>query len=91
MSPTPASSAPTAAWLPSRPYCLAAADRPRPVVRYRARLGFLFGSRLIMLEHTGRKTGARRPVILEIVGHPPPATYIVAAGFGQRPGQPGAG
>jgi hypothetical protein len=29
-----------------------------PVGLYRARLGFLFGSRLLMLEHTGRKSGA---------------------------------
>ena len=55
-----------------------------PIWLYRARLGFVFGSRLLMLEHTGRKTGIRRHVILEAVGHPNPATYIVAAGFGSR-------
>ena len=55
-----------------------------PVWLYRARLGFVFGSRLLMLEHTGRKTGIRRYVILEAVDHPAPATYIVAAGFGDR-------
>ena len=27
---------------------------------YRARLGFLLGSRALMLEHAGRKSGARR-------------------------------
>ncbi len=31
-----------------------------PIWLYRARLGFLFGPWLLMLEHTGRKTGARR-------------------------------
>ena len=56
-----------------------------PIWLYRARLGFVFGSRLLMLEHTGRKTGIRRYVILEAVGHPDPAAYIVAAGFGSRP------
>jgi deazaflavin-dependent oxidoreductase (nitroreductase family) len=37
-----------------------------------------------MLEHTGRKTGIRRYVVLEAVDHPDPRTYIVAAGFGDR-------
>lgn len=55
-----------------------------PVWAYRARLGFLFGSRLLMLEHTGRKTGARRYVALEIVGHIGPTGYVVASGFGER-------
>jgi deazaflavin-dependent oxidoreductase (nitroreductase family) len=55
-----------------------------PVWLYRARLGFVFGSRLLMLEHTGRKTGIRRYAVLETVGHPDPGTYIVAAGFGSR-------
>lgn len=55
-----------------------------PVWLYRARLGFVFGSRLLMLEHTGRKTGIRRYVILEAVDRPDPRTYIVAAGFGNR-------
>jgi hypothetical protein len=43
-----------------------------PVWLYRARLGFVFGSRLLMLEHTGRKTGIRRYVVLETVDHPGP-------------------
>ena len=55
-----------------------------PVWLYRARLGSMFGSRLLMLEHTGRKTGIRRYVVLEAVDHPDPRTYIVADGFGDR-------
>ena len=55
-----------------------------PVWLYRARLGFVFGSRLLMLEHTGRKTGIRRYVVLETVDRPDPGTYVVAAGFGDR-------
>ena len=55
-----------------------------PVWLYRARLGFVFGSRLLMLEHTGRKTGIRRYAVLEAVDHPDPGTYVVAAGFGDR-------
>jgi deazaflavin-dependent oxidoreductase (nitroreductase family) len=55
-----------------------------PIALYRARLGFVLGRRLLMLEHTGRNSGVRRRVILEIVDHPRPATYIVASGFGAR-------
>jgi deazaflavin-dependent oxidoreductase (nitroreductase family) len=55
-----------------------------PVGLYRARLGFLFGSRTLMLEHVGRKSGARRYVVLEVIGHPAPDTYVVASGFGER-------
>ncbi|HEY7276423.1 MAG TPA: nitroreductase family deazaflavin-dependent oxidoreductase [Trebonia sp.] len=55
-----------------------------PVVLYRARLGFLFGSRMLMLEHIGRKTGARRYAVLEVVDRPRPGTYVVVSGFGTR-------
>lgn len=55
-----------------------------PVWLYRARLGFLFGTRLLMLEHTGRTSGARRYVVLEIVARPSPGVYIVASGFGTK-------
>ncbi len=55
-----------------------------PIWLYRARLGFLLGSRLLMLEHTGRKTGTRRYAVLEIIHRPRPGTYIVASGFGTR-------
>jgi deazaflavin-dependent oxidoreductase (nitroreductase family) len=53
-----------------------------PIYLYRVRLGFIFGSRLLMLEHTGRTTGARRFVILEVVDHPAPDEYVVVSGFG---------
>lgn len=55
-----------------------------PIRLYRARLGFLFGSRTLMLEHLGRKTGATRHVVLEVIDHPTPDTYVVASGFGDR-------
>jgi deazaflavin-dependent oxidoreductase (nitroreductase family) len=55
-----------------------------PVWLCRARLGFVFGTRLLMLEHTGRKPGIRRYAVLEVVDHPDPGTYVVAAGFGDR-------
>jgi deazaflavin-dependent oxidoreductase (nitroreductase family) len=55
-----------------------------PIWLFRARLGLLFGKRMLMLEHIGRKTGARRYVVLEVVAHPNPRTYVVASGFGER-------
>ena len=55
-----------------------------PIWMYRVRLGFVFGSRLLLLEHIGRRTGARRLVVLEVVGHPAPDTYVVVSGFGSR-------
>ncbi|NMN99058.1 nitroreductase family deazaflavin-dependent oxidoreductase [Antrihabitans stalactiti] len=55
-----------------------------PVWLYRARLGFLFGSRMLMLEHIGRSSGLRRHVVLEIVAHPATDIYVVASGFGAQ-------
>lgn len=55
-----------------------------PIALYRARLGFLLGSRLLMLEHLGRKSGVARHVVLEVIGHPEPGVYLVASGFGAR-------
>ncbi len=37
-----------------------------------------------MLEHIGRKSGAPRYAVLEIVDHPAPDVYIVASGFGRK-------
>jgi deazaflavin-dependent oxidoreductase (nitroreductase family) len=53
-----------------------------PIWLYRARLGVIFGHRLLMLEHIGRKTGQRRLVVLEVVDHPAPDRHIVVSGFG---------
>ncbi|MGH3675311.1 MAG: nitroreductase family deazaflavin-dependent oxidoreductase [Mycobacterium sp.] len=63
--------------------------RSRPLMRapiwlYRARLGFLLGRRLLMLEHTGRRSGLPRYVVLEVFDHPSPNIYTVASGFGTR-------
>src|SRR4051794_19376116 len=54
-----------------------------PIWLYRARLGFLFGRRLLMLEHVGRTSGQPRYVVLEVVDHSP-GEYTVCAGFGER-------
>lgn len=55
-----------------------------PIIAYRSGLGFLFGTRLLMLEHIGRRTGARRYVVLEVVDRPSPADYVIVSGFGDR-------
>lgn len=55
-----------------------------PIWLYRARLGFLFGTRLLMLEHIGRTSGERRYVVLEVVVRPTPDSYIVVSGFGAK-------
>ncbi|MCV7118911.1 nitroreductase family deazaflavin-dependent oxidoreductase [Mycobacterium nebraskense] len=55
-----------------------------PIWAFKARAGALFGSRMLMLEHTGRTSGARRYAVLEVVDHPAPATYVVASGFGRK-------
>jgi deazaflavin-dependent oxidoreductase (nitroreductase family) len=52
-----------------------------PIGAYRAGFGFLFGKRLLMLEHIGRKSGARRRVVLEVLGRPAPGEYVIIAGF----------
>ena len=55
-----------------------------PIWIYRGRAGALFGSRMLMLEHIGRTSGARRHVVLEVIDHPAPDTYVVASGFGAK-------
>ena len=55
-----------------------------PIWIYKARVGALFGSRILMVEHVGRKSSARRYAVLEIVDHSAPDTYVVASGFGRK-------
>jgi deazaflavin-dependent oxidoreductase (nitroreductase family) len=55
-----------------------------PIWLYRIRAGALFGQRMLMLEHIGRTSGARRYVVLEVVGRPNPDTVVVASGFGAK-------
>ncbi|MFC9892178.1 nitroreductase family deazaflavin-dependent oxidoreductase [Nocardia sp. NPDC127579] len=53
-----------------------------PIGLFRAGLGFLFGSRLLLLEHVGRTSGAARYVALETVARPSPDRIVIASGFG---------
>lgn len=55
-----------------------------PIKLYRARLGFLLGHRMLMLEHTGRTSGLSRQVVLEVVERPAADTYVIVSGFGER-------
>ncbi len=55
-----------------------------PIWIYRARAGAVFGSRMLMLEHIGRKSGTPRNAVLEVVDHPAPDTYVIASGFGKN-------
>ena len=42
-----------------------------PIWLYRAGLGPLLGHRFVYIAHRGRRTGARREVVLEVVGYTP--------------------
>ncbi|GAA2360450.1 nitroreductase family deazaflavin-dependent oxidoreductase [Saccharopolyspora halophila] len=57
-----------------------------PIWLYRARLGALAGHRLLYLAHRGRRTGARREVVVEVVRYRPdvPEAVVVAA-WGKNP------
>ncbi len=54
-----------------------------PVWLFRWRL--FPGRRLVMLSHTGRRTGRERAAVLEVVGYEPrPPTWYVGAAWGER-------
>lgn len=53
-----------------------------PIWVYWARLGAVFGHRLLMLEHRGRVSGQRRYVVLEVVERRGHDEYVVVAGLG---------
>lgn len=55
-----------------------------PIWIYKFRLGAVFGSRILLLEHTGRKSGLPRHVVLEVIDHPSPDRWVVASGFGRK-------
>jgi len=55
-----------------------------PIGLYRAGLGFVFGRRLMMLEHTGRSSGEARYVVLEVVTSPSPNEVVIASALGRR-------
>lgn len=52
-----------------------------PIRLYRLKLGWLFGSRLLLLNHIGRVSGKPRQAMLEVVEHDGDS-YVVASGWG---------
>jgi deazaflavin-dependent oxidoreductase (nitroreductase family) len=38
----------------------------------------------LLLEHIGRKSGARRYAVLEVVDHPRADEYVIVSGFGEQ-------
>ncbi|CAM5703499.1 nitroreductase family deazaflavin-dependent oxidoreductase [Streptomyces canus] len=56
-----------------------------PIRLYRAGLGPLLGKRFLLLHHTGRKSGRKRQVVLEVVSYDKHTdTWIIASGFGPK-------
>ncbi|TDC42475.1 nitroreductase family deazaflavin-dependent oxidoreductase [Actinomadura sp. KC345] len=54
-----------------------------PIRLYRMGLGPLLGRRVMLLNHTGRVSGLRRQVVIEVVQHDEHG-YVAASGFGPR-------
>ncbi len=52
-----------------------------PIQLYRLGLGWLFGSRLLLLNHVGRVSGKPRQTVLEVAEHDGDS-YVVASGWG---------
>lgn len=56
-----------------------------PIWLYRWRLGWLFGERFLLLDHTGRKSGLTRQTVIEVVSHDKvTGAYYVVSGFGRK-------
>ena len=56
-----------------------------PIVLYRLHLGLILGERFLMLTHTGRKSGKRRHVIVEVVDHDEATdTFHIVSGWGEK-------
>jgi deazaflavin-dependent oxidoreductase (nitroreductase family) len=55
-----------------------------PIWLYQHGMGWLFGRRMIMVEHTGRISGLPRFVCLEVAERQGPNVVIVASGFGRQ-------
>jgi deazaflavin-dependent oxidoreductase (nitroreductase family) len=56
-----------------------------PVVLYRLRMGWLLGSRFLLLTHTGRRTGRARVAVVEVVSYDRSISEaVVIAAWGER-------
>jgi deazaflavin-dependent oxidoreductase (nitroreductase family) len=52
-----------------------------PTYLYRARLGFVFGDRFVMIEHRGRVSGTLYFTVIEVAGHLPDE-WVCTSGTG---------
>lgn len=56
-----------------------------PIFLYRHNLGWIFGQRLLLLTHTGRKSGKARYAVIEVVSSDPETgVYYVTAAWGDK-------
>jgi deazaflavin-dependent oxidoreductase (nitroreductase family) len=56
-----------------------------PIWLYRLRLGWILGTRFVLLTHTGRKSGLPRRTVLEVVRYnKATGACIIASGWGTR-------
>ncbi len=56
-----------------------------PIRMFRLRLGWLLGTRFILVNHLGRRSGIRRQVVLEVVEHDAATgSYVVPSGYAGR-------
>ena len=54
-----------------------------PIHAYRHHLGWLFGHRLLLVNHVGRVTGKHRQVVLEVVAYDrKDGSHVVVSGWG---------
>lgn len=56
-----------------------------PTYLFRAKLGFVFGRRFVMIEHRGRKSGNLYRTVIEVAGRKPDTgEYICTSGTGPQ-------
>lgn len=56
-----------------------------PILLYRVHMGWLLGSRFLLLRHTGRKSGIHHSTVLEIVDSVSATrTCVVVSGWGEK-------
>jgi deazaflavin-dependent oxidoreductase (nitroreductase family) len=56
-----------------------------PIWFFRLGLGWVFGTRALLLNHAGRVTGKNRQAVLEIIHHSPESSsFTVVSGFGPK-------
>jgi deazaflavin-dependent oxidoreductase (nitroreductase family) len=53
-----------------------------PIYVYRSGLGWLFGDRLLLLNHVGRVSGNRYQTVLEVAAREADGNFVVASGWG---------